>query len=379
VIGTVVEDASMKVLFVHPYLSVLGGGERVCLHAIKAMLDDGHDVILVSDWVDNKTVESLTGLSVLEKVTHIPYRKAEHEMQGFSAYRTMLRHGLLRSRVKTMTGRVDLELLTQDAVFGLGIGNRTVGYVHFPELVNRRNVGSKSRLFWSTYYAPVKLYWRRNLDKVDLLLCNSEFTRGTIRERWGREALVVYPPVDVDVFRPVPKVDLVVTLGRFLAPKNYEMVLEVAKRLPDVAFEIIGLKEDAAYYERIKASKPDNVALLSDLTRMEVVSHLARAKVYLHTMMNEHFGISIVEAMASGCIPVVHHGGGAVEIVGSSGYAYDTADECACMLRAALTADSDTGALVDRARMFSSENFRRQFRRVISLELPKDVGSSSHS
>ena len=53
-----------------------------------------------------------------------------------------------------------------------------------------------------------------------------------------------------------------------------------------------------------------------------------RAKVYLHTTLNEHFGISIAEAMAMGCIPIVHNSGGVTEYIPES-YRYNTIQEAA--------------------------------------------------
>ena len=49
--------------------------------------------------------------------------------------------------------------------------------------------------------------------------------------------------------------------------------------------------------------------------REKKIELLKKAKIYLHTMVGEHFGISIVEAMALGCLPIVHNSGGVKEFV----------------------------------------------------------------
>jgi glycosyltransferase involved in cell wall biosynthesis len=167
--------------------------------------------------------------------------------------------------------------------------------------------------------------------------------------------------VSIKEFKPATeKENTVITLGRFVPFKNYEAINEVAKFLPEVKFKIIGIKQDIGYYEKIKRTKPKNVFLLTNLTRSEVISELSKAKVYLHTTIGEHFGIAIVEAMASGCIPVVHNSGGAPEVIGDLGHVYNDNKECVDKIREALNADISLNKLVERAKMFDSERFEKE-------------------
>ena len=357
----------MNILVVHPYLSVLGGGERVCLHVIKALVEDGHDVTLVSEPIKPGELDSFLGFNVLDDVAHVSYKKVEPKVRRFSVYQRMLHHNFLKPRLKGKIGAVDVELLTQDVAFTLGSGKKRIAYVHFPEFfAHLETAKPESKWFWKGYYAPFKRYMRHQIKNIDRFLCNSGFTKRKIKERWGKEAKTVYPPVDVERFKPAKKENLVATVGRFVPSKNYEMVLEVAKQLPDTDFEIIGIKQDPKYHDRINASKPKNVTLLTNLAQGEVASRLARAKVYLHTMINEHFGISIVESMASGCVPVVHDSGGAREAIGDLGYRYNTVKDCVNCIKKALQADADIGRLIERAKMFSSKRFREEIKKIVN-------------
>lgn len=351
----------MRVLVVHPFMEVLGGGERVCLHLIKALLEEGHEVFLVSQPIERAKCEEITGLH-FGNVFQIEYERFCPRLKSFMLYQRLLHHVLTRRKLKSKIKSVDVEILTQDIAFTLGTNGVRVAYVHFPEFFAHLERASRGSLyFWRLYYTPAKLYLTSATKIIDYFLCNSRYTQRAIEERWRKKAFVVYPPVDISDFKPArEKENKVVSIGRFVPAKNYETVIEVAKLLPSVEFVIIGVKQNVEYFEKLKRIKPSNVTLLGDVPRETLINELARARVYLHTMVGEHFGISIVEAMAAGCTPVVHRSGGAVEVVGDLGYTYATVEECAEVLLKALRHPRNPSELVKRAQLFRAERFKER-------------------
>ncbi|MCK4483161.1 glycosyltransferase, partial [Candidatus Bathyarchaeota archaeon] len=100
---------------------------------------------------------------------------------------------------------------------------------------------------------------------------------------------------------------------------------------------------------------------------------LLRAKVYLHIMPYDHFGISVVEGMASGCVPVVHRSGGPwLDILdgrqGEYGFSYATAEEAASYVDTLVTDENLRNKIASRA-------FHRakKFRRAVFMEKMVDV------
>jgi glycosyltransferase involved in cell wall biosynthesis len=94
---------------------------------------------------------------------------------------------------------------------------------------------------------------------------------------------------------------------------------------------------------------------------------LKKAEIALHTMVGEHFGISIVEAMALGCIPIVHDSGGMVEFVPEQ-YRYQTVTDAAEKISREMAGWSvskadEAKAIADR---FSLPNFSERFMRLFS-------------
>ncbi|MCS7142387.1 MAG: glycosyltransferase [Aigarchaeota archaeon] len=175
-----------------------------------------------------------------------------------------------------------------------------------------------------TFRSMIKIYddlltrvFSEYLKNIDLIVFNSRYTQSIAETSFKRmRSVVIYPPVNtrkLKFLRWRDKGDVVATVGRFDPDKGYEDVVSAARRLPDVKFHIMGFVNNARnllYYEKIKRMAPSNVVLLKNATREVVTKTLSEAKVYLHAARKEFFGISVVEAMASGCIPVIYKDGG---------------------------------------------------------------------
>ena len=107
-----------------------------------------------------------------------------------------------------------------------------------------------------------------------------------------------------------------------------------------------------------------------------------KAKIYWHASgigedltkhpdRAEHFGITTVEAMSAGCVPVVYNAGGQKEIVedGKSGYLFDTEEELVVRTNHLIQNEKDLSALSEtaalRAQVFGSDNFCVKLQEII--------------
>jgi glycosyltransferase involved in cell wall biosynthesis len=149
------------------------------------------------------------------------------------------------------------------------------------------------------------------------------------------------------------------------------LFLEMARRLPKVAFVIVGSisPEKSSYYDSLRATAPSNVSFIMSPLR-KVPELLGKAKVYVHCAQNEHFGITIVEAMSAGCVPVVNDSGGPREIVSDDvGYRWNHIDEAVARV-AALVKDDDvrrqlSKGAASRANQFGPEPFELGIGKVL--------------
>lgn len=147
---------------------------------------------------------------------------------------------------------------------------------------------------------------RTSARRVSRFVAVSAWTAGLIRHAYGREAEVVYPPVDVLRFRPSeePRSGFV-CVARLAAHKKLEVVVAAFNRL-GLPLEIIGNGPERA---RLEGLAGPNISFSGGLTDEEVARRLGNARGFVH-MAAEDFGIAVVEAQAAGC-PVIAYRGGA--------------------------------------------------------------------
>ena len=97
----------------------------------------------------------------------------------------------------------------------------------------------------------------------------------------------------------------------------------------------------------------------------------SEAKAFLHTMIGEHFGISVVEGMAAGLVPVVHKSGGPwndIVLRGKYGFGYTSSEEAVKMLSEAISNYWSLREIsLRRAKVFSKDKFKQEFKEIIKI------------
>jgi glycosyltransferase involved in cell wall biosynthesis len=211
--------------------------------------------------------------------------------------------------------------------------------------------------------------------RVDVYLANSGHTARRIREVYGREARIVYPPVDLSRFRPTSeRSGRFVVVSRLVRSKRVDLVVDAANRfgLPLDVFgagpELAELRRRAGATVRLPGWQPD-----------KVVSRAMAECVALVVAGEEDFGITMVEAQASGRPPVAFAAGGALEIVedGLTGYLFhDQTPEALgeAMIRA-RDGNLDTADLHTSAARFDTTVFCEAFLGALADALqPQSAG-----
>ena len=147
----------MKVLLVHPRLSVKGGGERVAIHSILAATKAGHEVTLVSEEFDEASFEDFYGYNGLfEKVNRSYYPPFKpHLGPRALLYQRIAYH---RVRIKRIVSRYtyDILLSTQDIGYVPSTRIPVIQYCYFPEYFS--HLQSSTSPIWRLYYRPASAY-----------------------------------------------------------------------------------------------------------------------------------------------------------------------------------------------------------------------------
>jgi len=250
-----------------------------------------------------------------------------------------------------------------------------IAYIHFP-LLKRLSPTFKNRVF----YLPYRVLTRgiKELDQK-VIFSNSKFTAEAVREAIGVRAHVLYPPVSTFLLNHSksdfnkPRNDVAVTVARISAGKNLTIIPYIAKLTDkNISFVIVGILESKKALHSIlklikKLEVSDRVKILTDVTKDQLRTILLNSKVYFHPTINEHFGVSIVEAMASGCTPIVHDSGGPKEFVPEH-LRYKNIQEAAIKIEKAISEWSPKHAkeMSYIANKFSESNFSKRLVDVLN-------------
>jgi len=167
----------------------------------------------------------------------------------------------------------------------------------------------------------IRMWDYRTANGVDHFIANSHFIARRIKKVYGREADVIYPPVDVERFTlHEKKDDFYFTASRMVPYKRIDLIVEAFSRMPEKKLVVIG---DGSEMDKVKSKATPNVEILGYQPNEVMEDYMRRAKAFVFAA-EEDFGITPVEAQACGT-PVIAFGkGGALETIRPYGEEYPT-------------------------------------------------------
>ncbi|CAO3569185.1 unnamed protein product [Mortierella alpina] len=409
----------------HPYCNAGGGGERVLWTAIRDIQQHYPHVISVvytGDTDVNKqdvldrvrsrfNIEldpSLVGIEFLQKRYWIEDAKwPRFTLIGQSIGSMVLGWEALKRVVPDIWIDSMGYAFTYPAarIFG---GCQVVAYVHYPvissDMIGRvasRESGynNASEVASSSFYTGLKLIYYRCFAALyavvgafaHIVMANSSWTKAHIDSLWKIKSTVVYPPCDTEAFKDFPlqgRERIVVSVAQFRPEKGHGLQLDAMAKLLEnhpeyrqekgtiknpraVQLVMVGSARNESDERRIQQLKDkaeqleisDNVTFVVNAPFSELQSWLARSMVGIHAMLDEHFGIGVVEYMAAGLVPVAHNSAGPkMDIVTPynnqpTGYLATTPQEFAEAIEKVLSADESIVEMQRRARDSVQERF----------------------
>lgn len=292
---------------------------------------------------------------------------------------------------QSISGRYDMVMTCDDE---FDFGRPGVQYTHYPHM--RRHLEafrqtdhlSDRQLLWRFLTGRLRPWlWisRIRLSRIrqNLMVTNSNWTADVLRDVYGVEPAVVYPPVRWGG-SAVPwseRRETFVCLGRLSPAKRLLEVIGIIEavraRGHDVELEIIGDEDAIAGREYILELKDrigragDWVRLRQSVSRAELERLVSGCRYGIHGMLDEHFGIAPAELMRAGCVVFVPNNGGQVEIVGEHPeLRYDNdhdAVEKICRVLADHQLESGLrDSLAARTERFSEHSFMTNIGKVVS-------------
>jgi GT2 family glycosyltransferase/glycosyltransferase involved in cell wall biosynthesis len=368
-LGRTLDPQRGNAIIYTPYNIGIGGGERYIL-SVAAALSETYNVIIVTPDIVSTTRISfaLSDLSI----------------------------GITQNMIMTvgvwedMLGMPNIELM-------ITMGNELVPPV---PLIGKINIHHCQFPFPGHHEDR----WQaRRLRNLHAYFVNSDYTKRHVEAQLTQHGVqcpvhVTYAPVNIrDNVQPKAQRTStlnLVSIGRFDPdghPKRQDVILDIFKRLwergEDVQLTLIGGHHSSErrnkYLDQLQTSvKGMPVKFLVNATRAALEEALVQGDIYIHACgfdehlgaapeRQEHFGISVVEGIAFGLIPIVYDGGGPAEILQKmgGGYRYRTIEEAVqAVLRVGRLDSTEREEIIQRcqdfAKTFSDERFRE---RIVTL------------
>jgi glycosyltransferase involved in cell wall biosynthesis len=309
----------MKIAIFDPYLDALGGGEKYMMTAAMC-LSQKNDVSII--WDNSEDIEKVEERFALD-LSHTKIEK------------NFLTHSSIFSRLSASKAYNYLFFLSDGSIPVL----TTNLVLHFQFPIEWVSVDWKTKL---------------KLKRVKKVVVNSEFTKKYIDKKLGVKSIVLYPPVQIQK-QNVAKENIILHVGRFMGSavegKDYKkqyFMIETFKKMIDSGLKdwkfvlAAGVRTTAlADFQKMQATAAGYpISFIVNATNQDLWKEYSRAKIYWHASgfgedlikhpeRAEHFGISTVEAMGAGAVPVVINAGGQIEVVkdGVNGMLWNTEEE----------------------------------------------------
>lgn len=270
-------------------------------------------------------LERIYGKSPRARFQVLPHVRLPHEYSIvlFNAVLNLIAH------------RYQLLINTSNSLIFLPPKEKILSYVFYPresrikaDVYSIHNPENTIEPYSPEFFSRMLLrsiYKASKLQSAHYLVSMTEFTRTALEDVYPLKLNtlpVIYPPVAIEAFQHAnrEKLEMTITsIGRFTPDKRQLEQIRLAQQMQSFDFYIVGFVSSQKYYEEcealVKELNLSNVHLCPNAPFEEMSQILQKSKYFLHALVNEPFGITAVQAIAAGCMPIVHDSGGQREVV----------------------------------------------------------------
>lgn len=327
----------MKILVIHPHLSVTGGSEVLTKTLVGELARLGHRVSVLTSSIGDEFPGGTGGVKL--------YLFGQKGC-GLEGYRgKVLQIYMSLARIFDSEQLDAVLVMIQEPVYNALVRlvspeTTSAIYIHYPH--EEELTGENLHEFLEMFRFP-GLY-EELYGMADVRMANSTYTARVLYRRYGIAGHVVYPAISWEYFEEEPdpgeaRGRTIITVGRFVPQKRVERLIQlfrerILREVPDARLLIVGVRDPRYpyYYEELRAAAEaaDNVELVDKpLPASKMAEYYRMARVYVHMRVGEHFGMAPVEAMSQAVIPVIPERSGLAELVsdGFDGFTYATDEE----------------------------------------------------
>jgi glycosyltransferase involved in cell wall biosynthesis len=354
----------MNTAIIHNFLDNIGGAETVALTLASELEAD-----LITTNYD------------LEKIKKRGFENIKIKSVGKIPLNAPFRQQAALFRLKRKIPGYDLYIIAGDwAISAAACNKPNLEYFHSPlneiwefnKHIRNKWLPPWKRPIFDAWTLHNRRLYRKYFKHVQKKIANSKNTKNRIKKYLNSEAEVVYPPTYTNNFRFRKFGDYWLSVNRLFEHKRVHMQIEAFKKIPEEKLIIVGSYEKSSHFLKyasyLKKIKPDNVEIRSWISQEELTDLYSKCRGFITTAMDEDFGITPVEAMASGKAVIAPNEGGYKETVinGKTGILIDriNSDKIAEAVKK-INVKKYKKACLERAKKFDTKEFIKKIKNEI--------------
>jgi len=354
-----------RIAFVIDALPSLGGGEKVLFTALEAFPNAELFTLVYNKAAFTSSPISNHNLKT-SFIDRLPLAHTHHRM-----FLPLMPYAVEQFNLREFDTIVSFSYAVAHGVQNYN-GARHLAYTYTPMRyawldLNINGTRARKNPILDKFMRSFRKWDQRAAARVHQFAAISQAVSKRIADAYQRQATVIYPPVEVDRFKPAPKREnYYITVTRLVAHKRLDILVQAFSKL-NLPLLIIGAGPELP---RLKNMANSNIQFLGYQSDEEVAEYLGKARGFV-CATEEDFGIAIVEAQAAGC-PVIAYGqGGALEtVIDEVTGIFFKEQSLECLIEALqrfekLHSNFHIPNLVKNSRKFERGNFIRQFREFI--------------
>jgi len=226
---------------------------------------------------------------------------------------------------------------------------------------------------------PLRRWDYKAAQKPDFVIANSNHTQSEIKKYYGRDSVVVFPPVDTNRFQPSPSAATTkddrygfVVAGRQTPYKRIDLAVEACSNL-NLPLTVVG---NGPEHNNLTALAGQSVRFLPKVTDTEMARHFQKAACFIFPGIDD-FGIVAVEAMSAGTPVIAYKAGGALDYVkpGVTGEFFEeqTVGSLMAALKSYNSENYDNSLVKAEAERYNIEQFKINITETIRDYLQRDT------
>ncbi len=317
----------MRIAIFQNFLDTIGGAEVVGLTMARELKADIYTTNIDREKIERMGFGDVTVKSIGQVPKNAPFRQ---------------QLVLWRFRRLNLKGKYDFFIINGDWAVSAAMNNKpNLWYVNatireiwdMRKYVRENLIGPLKRPIFDMWTIYNRYLNRKHVSHVGTIAANSTFTKERVKKYLHRDSELIYPPTQTKKFRYEKTDDYWLSVNRIIGYKRIDMQMEAFSELPNEKLIVLGPYEQSdtslAYVDLIKKMKPSNVTLTEGAGSFdELVGYYANCKGFITTCRMEDFGMTAVEAMASGKPVIAPNEGGYKETVidGKTGMLIDDMD-----------------------------------------------------